>query len=95
MSWLLNTIRDCLQLFIITPILQIRLTILQVALSTQIEYNYIMDHLKELIKGAVEFQKETFDCSDMSDEDVFECVMENVVSMVEDYSFADYNREDK
>jgi len=50
-----------------------------------------MDHLKELVKGAIEFQKEQFDCSDMSDEEVFECVMENVVSMVESYSFSDYN----
>ena len=49
-----------------------------------------MDHLKELVTGAVEFQKETFDCSDMSDEEVFECVMENVVSMVESYSYSDY-----
>jgi hypothetical protein len=54
-----------------------------------------MDHLKELVKGAVEFQKEMFDCSDMSDEDVFECVMENVVSMVEDYSFADYTKKEE
>ena len=51
-----------------------------------------MDHLKELIKGAVEFQKETFDCSDMSDEDVFDCVMENVVSMVESYTYSDYGK---
>ncbi len=54
-----------------------------------------MDHLKEFIKGAIEFQKETFDCSDMSDEDVFECVMENVESMIEHYSFADYTKQEE
>jgi len=64
---------------------------LKVVLSNHITYNTIMDHLKELVKGAIEFQKEQFDCSDMSDEEVFECVMENVVSMVESYSFSDYN----
>jgi len=68
---------------------------IDVALSTKIEYNYIMDHLKEFIKGAIEFQKETFDCSDMSDEDVFECVMENVESMIEHYSFADYTKQEE
>jgi len=51
-----------------------------------------MDYLKELVKGAVKFQKEQFDCSDMSDEEVFECVMENVVSMVESYSYSDYGK---
>jgi len=51
-----------------------------------------MDKLKELVKGAIEFQKETFDCSDQSEEETFEIVMENVVSMVEVYSFEDYNK---
>jgi len=54
-----------------------------------------MDHFKEFIKGCIEFHKSEFDCSDQSEEETFEIVMENVVSMVEDYSFADYNREDK
>ena len=53
-----------------------------------------MDHLKELIKGWIEFQKEQFDCSDMTDEEVFEIVMENVCSMVEDYNYTDYTKED-
>ena len=53
-----------------------------------------MDHLKEYIKSWIDFQKENFDCSDMSDEDVFECVMENVVSMVEDYNYTDFKKED-
>ena len=54
-----------------------------------------MDHLKELVKGAIEFQKEMFDCSDQSEEETFEIVMENVVSMVEDYSYYDYGKKIK
>ena len=54
-----------------------------------------MDHLKELVKGAIEFQKETFDCSDQSEEETFEIVMENVVSVVESYSYSDYVKEGK
>ena len=42
----------------------------------------------------VEVQKEIFNCSDMTDEEVFVCVMENVVSMVEDYNYTDYTKED-
>ena len=54
-----------------------------------------MDHLKELVKGAIEFQKEMFDCSDQSEEETFEIVMENVVSMVEDYSYYDYGKKEE
>ena len=54
-----------------------------------------MDKLKELVKGAIEFQKEMFDCSDQSEEETFEIVMENVVSMVEDYSYYDYGKKVK
>jgi len=53
-----------------------------------------MDHLKELVKECIEYQKENFDVSDMDDEEIFECVMENVVSMVSDYNFWDHTRED-
>ena len=52
-----------------------------------------MDHLKELIKEYIEYQKSNFDCSDQSEEEIFENVMENVVSMLEDYSFYDYSKE--
>jgi hypothetical protein len=55
----------------------------------------IMDHLKEYIKEWIEFHKSEYDCSKQSEEETFEMVMENVVSMVEDYSFADYSREEK
>tara|TARA_B100002019_G_C21099965_1_gene513023 strand:- start:591 stop:755 length:165 start_codon:yes stop_codon:yes gene_type:complete len=54
-----------------------------------------MDHLKELVKEYIEFQKSNFDCSDQSEEEIFENVMENVVSMVEDYSYNQYSKEDK
>ena len=54
-----------------------------------------MDHLKELVKEYIEFHKSNFDCSDQTEEETFEIVMENVVSMVEDYSFADYSKGDK
>ena len=53
-----------------------------------------MCHLREFIKGWIEFQKEEFDCSDMTEVEVFEIVMENVCSMVDDYTFYDYNKED-
>jgi len=51
-----------------------------------------MDHFKEFIKGCIEFHKSEFDCSDQSEEETFEMVMENVVSMVEDYSYYDYGK---
>jgi hypothetical protein len=51
-----------------------------------------VDHFKEYVKGWIEFQKERIDCTDMTDEEVFDGVMENVVSMVEDYSFYDYSK---
>ncbi len=51
-----------------------------------------MDHLKELIKEYIEYQKSEFDCSNQTDEEIFDNVMENVVSMVEDYTFTDYNK---
>ena len=53
-----------------------------------------MCHLREFIKGWIEFQKENFDCSDMTEEEVFEIVMENVESMVGDYGYQDYTKED-
>jgi hypothetical protein len=52
-----------------------------------------MDHLKEFVKGWIEFHKSEYDCSEQTEEETFEIVMENVVSMVEDYSYYDYNKE--
>ena len=51
-----------------------------------------MDHLKEYVKEWIEFHKSEFDCSEQSEEETFEIVMENVVSMVEDYSYYDYGK---
>lgn len=54
-----------------------------------------MDHLKEYVKGWIEFQKENFNNEGLSEEDIFNNVMENVISMVEDYSFTDYVKGDE
>ena len=54
-----------------------------------------MDHLKEFVKEWIEFHKSEFDCSEQTEEETFEIVMENVVSMVEDYSFNDYTKDEK
>ena len=54
-----------------------------------------MDHLKEYVKGWIEFQKENFNNEGLSEEDIFNNVMENVISIVEDYSFTDYVKGDE
>jgi len=54
-----------------------------------------MDHLKELVKECMDFTKSNFNNEEMSDEELFDVVMENVTSMVEHYSFEDYSEEDK
>ncbi len=51
-----------------------------------------MDHLKEYIKEWIEFHKSERDCSNESEEDTFEIVMEDVVSIVQDYKFSDYEK---
>ena len=53
-----------------------------------------MDHLKEYVKEWIEFHKSEYpeECSEQSEQETFEIVMENVVSMVEDYSFYDYKK---
>ena len=51
-----------------------------------------MDYLKEYVKGWIEFHKLEYDCSEQTEEETFEIVMENVVSMVEDYSYYDYSK---
>jgi predicted site-specific integrase-resolvase len=51
-----------------------------------------MDHLKEYITELMEIHMREFDCSDQSEEETFENVMENVVSMVESYSYSDYGK---
>lgn len=54
----------------------------------------IMDKLKELITHYMEFHMNEFDCSDQTEEETFEMVMENVVSMVEDYRYEDYRKKE-
>ena len=54
-----------------------------------------MDHLKELITHYMEFHMRQFDCSEQTEEETFEMVMENVESMVNNYSYSDYIKEDK
>ena len=49
-----------------------------------------MDKLKELVKHYIEFHKSEFDCSKDTDEEIFDMVMENMVSMVEEYRYSDY-----
>ena len=51
-----------------------------------------MDHLKEYVKEWIEFHKSEYDCSEQTEEETFEIVMENVVSMVQDYSYYDYGK---
>lgn len=51
-----------------------------------------MDYLKELVTHYMEFHMREFDCSDQTEEETFEIVMENVVSMVENYSYYDYGK---
>ena len=51
-----------------------------------------MDYLKEYVKGWIEFHKSEYDCSEQTEEETFEIVMENVVSMIEDYSYYDYSK---
>lgn len=52
-----------------------------------------MDHLKELVKEYIEYHKSERDCSKDTDEDIFDCVMENMVSMMEEYRFEDHNKQ--
>jgi len=94
MSRLFTPTRDCLRLLMINPILQTQSTILLVALSIKTQYNTFMDHLKELITHYMEFHMREFDCSDQTEEETFEIVMENVESMVEDYSYSDYRKKE-
>ena len=54
-----------------------------------------MDKLKELVTDYMEFHINQFDCSDQTEEETFEIVMENVESMVEDYSYSDYCKKDE
>jgi hypothetical protein len=54
-----------------------------------------MDYLKELVKENMDFVKSNFNDEEMSDEELFDVVMENVESMVECYRYVDYVKEEK
>ena len=51
-----------------------------------------MDHLKEYVKSWIEFHKSERDCSNETEEETFEIVMEDVISQVNDYTYYDYGR---
>ena len=64
-----------------------------VACSSEITYNYIMDHLYEYVKENMDFTKSNFNNEEMSDEELFDVVMENVISSVEYYGWVNYKRD--
>ena len=52
-----------------------------------------MDHLYEYVKENMEFTKSNFNEEGMSDEELFDVVMENVISSVEYYGWVNYKRD--
>ena len=54
-----------------------------------------MDHLKEYIKEWIEFHKSERVCSNESEEETFEIVMEDVISQVQDYTYYDYGKKEE
>ena len=53
-----------------------------------------MDHLYEYVKECIEYtQTEMPSCKGMTDEELFDDVMENVISSVEYYSLENYKRD--
>ena len=50
-----------------------------------------MEKLAELVKESIEYTRKNMKgCENMTDEELFSDVMENVTSMVLDYTFWDY-----
>ena len=52
-----------------------------------------MDHLYEYVKENMEFTKSNFNNEDLSDEELFDVVMENVISSVEYYGWVNYKKD--
>ena len=52
-----------------------------------------MDHLYEYVKESMEFTRSNFDNEDLSDEELFDVVMENVISSVEYYGWVNYKKD--
>lgn len=52
-----------------------------------------MDHLYEYVKENMDFTKSNFNKEEMSDEELFDVVMENVISSVEYYGWVNYKKD--
>ena len=52
-----------------------------------------MDHLYEYVKENLEYTKSNFNNEELSDEELFDVVMENVVSSIEYYGWDNYKRD--
>ena len=52
-----------------------------------------MDHLYEYVKENMDFTRSNFDNEELSDEELFDVVMENVISSVEYYGWVNYKRD--
>ena len=52
-----------------------------------------MDHLYEYVKENMDYTKSNFDNEGMSDEELFDVVMENVISSVEYYGWVNYKKD--
>ena len=52
-----------------------------------------MDHLYEYVKENMDYTKSNFDNEELSDEELFDVVMENVISSVEYYGWDNYKRD--
>ena len=51
-----------------------------------------MDHLYEYVKENMDYTKSNFNNEELSDEELFDVVMENVISSVEYYGWDNYKR---
>ena len=52
-----------------------------------------MDHLYEYVKENMDFTRSNFNNEELSDEELFDVVMENVISSVEYYGWVNYKRD--
>ena len=52
-----------------------------------------MDHLYEYVKENMDYTKSNFNNEELSDEELFDVVMENVISSVEYYGWDNYKRD--
>ena len=52
-----------------------------------------VNHLYEYVRECMDFTKSNFNNEEMSDEELFDVVMENVISSVEYYGWVNYKRD--